>query len=369
MLTALYIHIPFCDKICTYCDFHKEIASLEKKKKYLYALIKELKSHHNEYNNISTIYIGGGTPSSLSIDLLKQLFKAIDSIINVSKLTEYTIETNPNDITIELAQLFKLHGITRVSIGVQTFNDSHLKFLGRTHTRNDVVMAINNLISSGIDNINIDMMFSLVNQTIKELEDDIKQVTILPIKHISYYSLILEEKTKLYYLYNQKKISMNDEDIEAIMYNKVIDSLSEFGFNQYEISNFSKPGYESLHNLIYWKNKEYLGLGSGSHSLYKGKRFSNIRNVRKYTESIVNTGYSLKEEHVIEPLREELIMGLRLIQGVNISEINSKYNINLLLLYPKINEYIDNKLLKLKNNQLYFTRKGLMLGNIVFSIF
>jgi len=369
MLTALYIHIPFCDKVCTYCDFHKEIASLNKQEKYLISLKRELKSHKDEYHDLLTVYIGGGTPSSLPPRLLEDLLTSIAELIDVSALKEYTIETNPNDITIEKATLFKKYGINRVSIGVQTFNNTHLEFLGRTHKKEDVLLAINNLQQAEITNINVDMIFSLINQTIEELDEDIIEVTRLPIKHISYYSLILEEKTKLHYLYDQNKISMNTEDLEALMYNRVIDSLEQNGFNQYEISNFSKKGYESLHNLVYWQNKEYLGLGSGSHSLYLGKRFSNIRNVRKYTEGLDEGQYSLKEFYEVEPLREELIMGLRLNKGVNINYVNAKYHVDLLELYPEINDFVTKKLLKLENDQLYFTRQGLLLGNIVFSIF
>ncbi len=369
MLTALYIHIPFCDKVCTYCDFHKEIASLDKQEKYINSLIIELKSHEFEYHDLLTVYIGGGTPSSLPLNLLKYLLRNINSLIDVKSLKEFTIETNPNDITPEKAALFKEFGINRVSIGVQTFNDTHLKFLGRTHTKKDVMNAINNLLECDIKNINIDMMFSLINQTIEELDEDINEVTKLPIKHISYYSLILEEKTKLHYLYRQNKISMNDEDIEAIMYNRVVEKLVKAGFYHYEISNFSKLNYQSIHNLIYWTNKQYLGLGSGSHSLYKGKRFSNIRNVSKYTIDLYEKGYSTKETYPIEPLREELIMGLRLIDGVNITQINDKYHVDLLALYPKINDFVNKGLLKIENNQLYFSKQGLLLGNIVFSIF
>ena len=212
-------------------------------------------------------------------------------------------------------------------------------------------------------------MFSLVNQTEEELAFDLEEVLKLNIKHISYYSLILEEKTKLHYLYRKKLISMNDEDIEAIMYNKVIDTLTMNGFNQYEISNFSKPGYESVHNKVYWENKDYLGLGSGSHSLSKGTRFSNVRSVRKYTEGLNKDGYSLRETYETEPLREELIMGLRLLKGVNIIQINDKFKIDLLKNYPEINEFMDKGLLTITEDQLRFTRKGLLLGNLVFSIF
>lgn len=369
MLTALYIHIPFCDKVCTYCDFHKEIASLDKKEKYIVSLIKEIENHKFEYSDLKTVYIGGGTPSSLPIDQLEQLLIKISSVINVKTLDEFSIETNPNDITEEVAKLFNKYGINRVSIGVQTFNDAHLKFLGRTHNKAHVLKAIDNLQNNNITNINIDMMFSLVNQTVKELEEDINEVTNLTIKHISYYSLILEEKTQLHYLYRQNKISMNDEDLEALMYNIVIDNLKKSGYYHYEISNFSRKGYKSLHNLVYWQNKEYLGLGSGSHSLYKGKRFSNVRSVKKYTNDLHRDGYSAKEFYDVEPLREELIMGLRLINGVNIISINDKYDIDLLDIYPEINDFVAKELLVLENDQLYFTRKGLLLGNIIFSIF
>ena len=369
MLTALYIHIPFCDKVCTYCDFHKEIASLNKKEKYQFSLIQELQNHQFEYNDLKTIYIGGGTPSSLPLDLLEELFININNMIDVNELDEFTIETNPNDITFEMAQLFKKYGINRVSLGVQTFNKDHLAFLGRTHSKKDVITAIDNLKKCKIDNINIDMIFSLINQTEEELNEDLKEVVNLPIKHISYYSLILEEKTKLHYLYRKNKISMNSEDLEALMYNIVIDYLEKSGFHHYEISNFSKRGYKSLHNLVYWKNKEYLGIGSGSHSLYKGERFSNIASVAKYSKTLKEDRYAVKEKYEVEPLREELIMGLRLLEGVNITYVNNKYDVNLLKLYPEITDFIDQGLLKMDNDQLHFTRKGLMLGNIIFSIF
>ncbi len=329
----------------------------------------ELNNHQNEYRDLKTIYIGGGTPSSLSITLLKKLFTTIAKLIDLSKITEYTIETNPNDITLEKAQLFKEALVNRVSIGVQTFNKDHLRFLGRTHDKNDVLKAIDNLLEVGITNINIDMMFSLINQTMAELEEDILEVTALKITHLSYYSLILEEKTKLHYLYKQNKISMNSEDVEALMYNKVIDELSKKGFYHYEISNFSKEGKQSLHNLVYWKNLEYLGLGSGAHSLYQGKRFSNIRNVRRYSEYLLENKQTITKEYPVEPLKEELIMGLRLLEGIKVSEINKKYQIDLLALYPEINKYLQNKFLKLENDRLSFTREGLMLGNLIFAIF
>lgn len=369
MLTALYIHVPFCEKICVYCDFHKEIATLEKKIRYIDALIKELETNKDKLKDIETVYIGGGTPSNLPIGLLKKLLDAINNNIDINSNVEFTIETNPNDITRELAKLLHQYKINRVSVGVQTFNDKHLKFLGRTHNKADVLNAVDNLRKTGITNINVDMMFSLVNQTVDELKEDIKEVLNLPITHISYYSLILEEKTTLYHLYKKKIISMNSEDTEALMYNIVIDSLTDNNFNHYEISNFCKAGFESKHNTIYWRNKDYLGIGSGSHSLMNNKRYYNESNVTKYTNNILNGVNSIKVEYETEPLREELIMGLRLLKGINIEEINSKYNIDLLKDYEELNKYINNGLLVLEEGYIHFSRKGLLLGNLIFGIF
>lgn len=369
MLTALYIHIPFCESICVYCDFHKEMASLKKKTEYIDALIKELELNKDSYQDIKTIYIGGGTPSSLPNSLLEKLLIAINRLIDINNNIEFTIETNPNDIDKEKAELFHKYHINRVSIGVQTFHEAHLKFLGRTHNKQDVKNAIQNLKKVAIHNINIDMMFSLVNQSEEELRQDIKEVLKLDITHISYYSLILEEKTTLYHLYKKNIISMNSEDLEGLMYNIVIDSLLESGLNHYEISNFCKAGYESKHNLIYWKNLNYLGLGSGSHSLIDGKRYYNESNVSKYISNLKNGIKEFKIEYETESLREELIMGLRLLKGINLDTINKKYDINLLDKYQEINDFIKKGLLILEQGNLHFTRSGLLLGNLVFGIF
>ena len=235
MLTSLYIHIPFCSQICTYCDFHKEMAKQSKKERYIDALITELKLHKEALASIKSIYIGGGTPTSLDINLLEKLLKAIKVTINLDSIVEYSIESNPNDYNIDLVRLIKKYGVNRVSIGVQTFNQKHLSFLGRTHNEQDVLNAITLLRNNEFNNISVDMIFSLINQTKEELEIDLEKVIKLDVDHISYYSLILEEKTKLQFLLDQNKISMNSEDQEGLMYNIVIDTLVESGFKHYEI--------------------------------------------------------------------------------------------------------------------------------------
>jgi oxygen-independent coproporphyrinogen-3 oxidase len=368
MLTALYIHIPFCDKICIYCDFHKEMAKDSKKQRYIDALLKELGSYQNQLKDLKTVYIGGGSPTSLSNSDLIKVLQSINEVIDVDKLEEFTIEANPNNITKEKADVLYSFGVNRVSMGVQTFNDEHLQFLNREHKEEDIKESIRLLRQAGITNINIDMIFSLPNQTLNELRYDLDNVITLNPSHISYYSLIFEEKTKLYYLLEKNEVSTNSEDLEALMYNEIINSLKSNGYLHYEISNYAKEGFESKHNLVYWKNMDYLGIGSGSHSLYDNKRFFNIRNVSKYIENVF-TNQSSKQHEEIEPLREEMMMGLRLIEGINVTEVENKYKINLLDTYPKLNYYIKEGLLKIENNKLSFTKTGLMLGNLVFSIF
>lgn len=368
MLTALYIHIPFCDQICIYCDFHKEMAKDSKKKRYLNALLKELDSYKGELSSLQTIYIGGGSPTSLEPNDLIMLLSAVKDAVDVNNVVEYTIESNPNDITPIKTRILKEYGVNRVSLGVQTFHNHHLSFLGRNHKREDIARSIELLRATGIDNVSIDLIFSLPGQTLDEVKHDLKEAIKLNPTHISYYSLIFEEKTTLYYLYEKDKVQMNEEDLEATMYQEIIETLTTNGYHHYEISNYAKRGFESKHNTIYWTNEDYLGIGSGSHSLYNNKRFYNVPNVTKYIEQITK-GNTVQEIELIEPLRETLMMGLRLMDGINVSAIELKYGIDLFSTYPELNEYIEKRILKLLNNKLSFTKEGLMLGNLVFSIF
>jgi len=368
MLTSLYIHIPFCDKICTYCDFRKEIASSDKKTKYIDALIKELNFYKDNFKSLKTIYIGGGTPSSLDLELLEKLFIALEAVIDTKSLIEYSIETNPNDINKSFVSLISKYRINRVSMGVQTFNDIHLKLLNRTHKPKDVYKAVELLKNNNIKKINIDMIFSIPTSNIDDLYNDLKHLQNLDITHISYYSLILEEKTVLDYQIKQNKFSLLDEETEALMYNIVLDKLNEQGFIQYEISNFQKNEDYSHHNLTYWTNKEYLGIGVGAHSLFNKQRLFNTNNLSKYITNSLNLNFE-KTSYPYEELKEVLMLGLRLTKGINITSINELYNINIMELYPDLLKYIKEGLLVINDDYLSFTRKGLLLGNLVFEIF
>ena len=369
MLTALYIHIPFCKKICTYCDFHKEMATPQKQEHYIDALVRELALVKEQLTTIKTIFIGGGTPSSLDNNVLTLLLKRIKEVVSFDSLEEYTIETNPNDINEVFVDTILQYGINRVSIGVQTFQAKHLTFIGRTHTVADIHSSVRLLREKGVTNISVDMMFALIDQTMEELQDDIKKVIALNVDHISYYSLILEEKTTLYHLYKKGKIALPSEDLEGDMYETVITSLQEAGFDHYEISNFSKDGKVSKHNLVYWNNEDYLGVGTGSHSHITDKRFYHTKNISAYIEQITEHNTVAQYEESCDNMAETLLVGLRLRKGVSISKFTTLFGADMFEYYPALKEFITTGILEITDGHLRFTTHGLFIGNEVFELF
>lgn len=318
---SVYIHIPFCDSICSYCDFCKFIKNEEWVNKYLVALEKEIKS---KYKNelLNTIYIGGGTPSCLNISELNNLFNII-KIFNKDETIEFTFECNIENITKEKLELLYNNGVNRLSIGVQTFNNKYLNFLNRNHTKEDVINKINLAKKIGFKNINIDLIYALPNQTLKELENDIDEFLKLDITHISTYSLIIEPNTKLYI----NNINNIDEEIDLKMYELICNKLKQNGYIHYEISNFSKVGFESKHNLTYWNNNEYYGFGMGASGYIDNIRYDNTRSFNNYINGIY-----IKESHKLdinETIENEFILGLRKINGINKEEFKNKYNKNI----------------------------------------
>ena len=354
MVSSVYIHIPFCSKICTYCNFSKVHYNTIIVDKYLISLEEEIKARYKG-ETIKTIYIGGGTPSSLNLKQLHKLFSII-SIFKLDKNPSITIELNPNDIIDEKIKLLTKYKVNRVSIGIQSFNKKILTLLGRTHTYSDVKKAINLLHSYNINDINLDLIYGINTQTIKALKEDINLFLKLDITHIATYSLILEESTILY----NNNYQVIDEDIEYDMYKYINKTLTSKGFNHYEISNYAKVGYESIHNLVYWSNKEYYGFGVGSASNIGNKRYTCINNIRKYIDKI----YKYEEEIITLKKCEEYeyILGLRKIKGINIEEFILKFNKS-----PLDNDVIknlikENKLL-LENNNLFINPKYIYISN------
>ena len=341
-MNSIYIHIPFCSSICSYCDFAKIYYNKLFTLGYLKELEKEIK---NNYNNdvLKTIYIGGGTPSSLDLEELEYLFNILDSLIKDTNY-EYTIECNVENLTEEKIKLFKKYGINRVSIGVQTFNEKYLKFLNRHHSRDDVINIINILKKYNINNINVDLIYALPGQTLEELDDDLKEIIKLDIPHISTYSLIIEPNTILY----NNEIKNIDEELDFKMYEKIINKLNNY--NHYEVSNFAKPGYESKHNLTYWNNNEYYGFGVGASGYINGIRYDNTRSINNYLK-----GTRMVQKEYIDfntKLENEFILGFRKISGINKKEFYNKYHFEIKNI-EIINELIKKGLLTETDDNIY----------------
>jgi oxygen-independent coproporphyrinogen-3 oxidase len=355
-MKSIYIHIPFCYSICSYCDFCKIYYDKSLVTRYLEELEKEIRSIYKG-EEVRTIYIGGGTPSSLSIDELEYLFRILE-IFDKTKLEEYTIECNIESIDKDKLLLFKKNGVNRLSIGVQTFNEDLLKILGRNHTKEMVIEKIEAAKEIGFNNINIDLIYGINNERMDDLKFDIDTFFKLDISHISLYSLIIEPHTKLY-IDNFKEM---DEDLNASMYDYINKTLEDNNYIHYEISNYAKKGYESKHNLVYWHNLEYYGFGLGASSFIGNIRYDNTRSLNRYLEG----NYKLNENILTdkEMMENEMILGLRLIKGVDKNHFYKKYGKRVEEVFP-IQKLTDNKMLIDKNNFLYIPRDKLFISNSI----
>ena len=362
-MKGIYVHIPFCEHICHYCDFVKRVPkNKEMVDSYLVALRKEIFSYQAHFDTIETIYIGGGTPSMLDESELIYLFESLKNIHPI----EYTIEVNPESYTHKKGEIFKQYGVNRVSLGVQTFNEKLLNYLNRKHSNAKVYEVVSDLKSLGIPYISLDLIYAIPGQTMEDLEQDLEHIRTLNVSHVSCYSLILEEKTYFYHQYLRGKFEQMDEDMEAMMYQKVMEKLKDQGFEHYEISNYAKDGHYSKHNLLYWTLGEYIGVGLGAHGFINNHRTLNHKALPKYLNMPLELKTFQDEDMRIQ---DELIFGLRKIQGIHVKEIEDKYNISLMEKYPKLQEKIDLGLVEWKGEYLKLTEKGIFLGNQVFMVF
>ena len=351
-IKSAYIHIPFCKSICSYCDFSKMYYNSNFVNSYLNALSNEIKEDYKG-EILETIYIGGGTPSSLSIDELKHLF-LITNTLNLSDNYEFTIECNIEDVTKEKLELFKNNKVNRISIGVQSFNNKILKYLNRKYD-SEIILKKINLAKKYFDNINIDLIYAVNNETIDDLKKDLKMFLSINIPHISCYSLIIEKNTILYNK-NEEYIS---EDLDRLMYDKIEKTLSS-NYCHYEISNYAKKGFESKHNLCYWNNKEYYGFGLSAASYIENKRINNTRNLKKYIEFNRD-----KKEEILtkeDKIRYELILGFRKIKGINKKEFYNKYNIDIHDLY-NINELLKKGYLNEDDEYIFILKEYIYVSN------
>lgn len=364
-MIGTYIHIPFCDAICIYCNFAKEIAKDEKKRAYLTALFHEMDLTSDWLKQSQTIYIGGGTPTALPDDAFEDLLKSIASRVNLKDILEYTVEANPDNLTDSKLALMKSYGVNRISLGIQSTQDHLLKTINRTHTYQGAQEAVKKIRAHGFKNFSVDIIFALPNQTLDELKDDIQNMLLMDPPHIALYSLILEDHTPLKHLINIGKLKMLDQDTEATMYECVIQSFLTAGYDHYEISNFSKPGYRSIHNQIYWKNDPYLGLGAGAHGRLDDMRYQNPRSVKKYMDSVVLKDLDIREVYPYQAIHDTLLMGLRMKDGVDLEAIRARFNIDVFTRFKGLNRSLDDGLIEVTNHHLKLTEKGFYLANEV----
>lgn len=376
MVSSVYIHIPFCQQICYYCDFNKFMMDRQPVDQYLEYLEKEIVESlkRTPVTNLKTVFVGGGTPTALDLEQTQKLIDMINShIIKGQTGVEMTFESNPNEISKEKLQILKDGGVNRISFGAQTFDKGLLKKIGRTHSPNEIEEAIQTAKEVGIDNINLDLMYALPGQTMEQFIDSLDKAMELPIQHISAYSLIIEPKTVFYIEMNRGKLKPAPEEDEAAMYDFLMNYLKEKGFHQYEISNFEKNGLESKHNLVYWNNDEYFGFGAGAHGYVNGVRYSNAGPLKKYFQLIDENGVPVIHEHTVtkqEKMEEEMFLGLRKMQGVSEVEFSAKYGATFNEIFPNVIEKLSKDgLVEYKEDYLRLTHKGKLLGNEVFQAF
>ncbi|QVK19461.1 oxygen-independent coproporphyrinogen III oxidase [Mycoplasmatota bacterium] len=369
-MTSVYIHIPFCQRICSYCDFPKRVSKSIEIDHYLDTLEKEIKMY--QVNDIiDTLYIGGGTPSILSSKQLLRLNQII-KLFHLSNKVEFTMECNPEHITNEKIILLKQLGVNRISLGVQTFNERLLRILNRGHLKNMVYDAVNLLKKNNLSNISMDLIFAIPFQTIEEVKEDLAHIQQLDVPHISYYSLILEEKTVFDKLLSENKIQLIDNETEAQMYELILNSLKKSKYHHYEISNYAKKGYESRHNQVYWQNKSYYGFGMGASGYVNHVRYYNVNYVNQYIELIKKEKRPIKHQDTIdksEELKEAFLLGLRLIDGLSIEEINKRYQVNILEYFEREFKCLVDKGFIEISDRIKLTHTGLFYGNEVFEVF
>jgi len=383
---GIYVHIPFCRQKCFYCDFTSysdKSYLIDEYIKWLNVEIEEVgkgikQDFENKINDsvkIKTIYIGGGTPSYIDSKYISKILDTIKKNYILDKNIEITLEVNPGTVTEEKLLNYKEAGINRLSIGLQETNNCHLKNIGRIHTYEEFIDTFNIAKKVGFKNINIDLMIGLPNQTLEEVEDTLEKISKLELQHVSVYSLIVEENTKLEKLVNEEKMILPGEEIERKMYWTTKKKLEEMGFVHYEISNFAKKGYESKHNLDCWNQKEYMGFGVASHSYTDDARFSIVDDIEVYINNFkigqdIDNLIFHEKQNKQSKMKEYMLLGLRKIKGVSISEFKNKFIENPIMLYKyEIKKLLEEKLIEIEGNYIKLTNKGLDLANLVWQEF
>jgi len=368
---SVYVHIPFCERKCSYCDFNSFAGKQDFFEPYANSLIKEIENSQELLNKeIDTIFIGGGTPSVLPPYYIAKIMEALGSF-NISKTAEITIEANPNSLTSDKLSVYRKSGINRLSIGLQAVQNNLLRKLGRLHSVDDFFSCYANARNAGFENISADLIFALPDQTLSDWEESLKTLINLELNHISCYSLIIEENTPFYTDYEKGILSPADDELDRQMYYIAVDMLSRNSFKQYEISNFACKGYESRHNIAYWTRKDYIGFGLSAHSLINNTRFENTAALDKYidyngnSENIRLNINPLSQKDMIE---EFMFLGLRMTEGISQTEFKKQFCVGIMEIYGNaLQQQMRDGLIFFDNNVIKLTKKGVDLSNIVFS--
>lgn len=374
----LYLHIPFCIQKCAYCDFLSAQADEETKRNYTDALVKEIHAYEQMAGayEITTIFLGGGTPSILEAEQMVWIFDALKQVFDIREDAEITIEMNPGTVTAEKLCAYKRVGINRLSIGLQTTENRELKLLGRIHTFEEFLDSYEMARMAGFTNINIDLISAIPGQTMLSWERTLDRVARLEPEHISAYSLIIEEGTPFYTRYGEEKQGLLDEEEERRMYEVTKERLESYGYHRYEISNYARDGYECRHNLGYWECREYLGIGLGSSSFLDGNRYAHITDLARYLE-LADSGGGFTDLALLEESREILtqearmeefmFLGLRKMSGISKKQFARAFGVMIEYVYGKVIEKLKEEgLLREENDRIYLTERGIDLSNLVF---
>ncbi|MBQ2938597.1 MAG: oxygen-independent coproporphyrinogen III oxidase [Clostridia bacterium] len=377
MELGIYVHIPFCVKKCYYCDFISYPNEFDIQEEYVRKLIEEIGDNKEllEKNNVTTIYIGGGTPSSIKSELIKNILNKIYETANIknNENIEITIEVNPGTVTKSNLKMYRDCGINRLSIGLQSTNDDILNRIGRIHNYEQFLNTYNWAIEAGFNNINVDLMLGLPTQTIDDLKDSLENIVNLKTmpNHVSVYSLIIEEDTKIEKMINVGELKLPKEEDERNQYKYTKNFLELKGYKHYEISNFAKPGYESKHNMNCWRQKQYIGFGIAAHSYINAKRYSNTCNLEEYLNNASKDIKTIHEEQNIDDMKKEyMLLGLRKIEGISISRFKEKFGENPIYMFRKeLQKLVDEDLLVVDLDNIRLTNKGLDFANLVWEEF
>lgn len=371
-MLGLYIHIPFCVKKCKYCDFNSFKLNVDEKRGYLNSLKREMELYKEnlEDKSIDSVFVGGGTPSILNEEEIKILFQNIKNNFQIKDSAEITMECNPGTLTLNKLKTMKECGVNRLSIGLQAVQNNHLEYIGRVHTYEEFEKNYYQAKEVGFENINIDLMYALPNQSKEDWMESLEKVVNLNPTHISAYSLILEENTELFNMYEKHEFKLLDEDTDIEMYEYTINYLKSNGYNQYEISNYAKKGFECKHNILYWKCENYVGLGVSASGFLNETRYNNLCELDKY-ENIIRSGkkpieweekLSIKDE-----IEESIFLGLRMNEGIKFKDFYEKYNLNFEEEYKnEIDKLKKMELIETKDEGMKLTQKGREISNSVF---